>query len=166
MNNKKIYFLLAGLLITSFFLNSCKKEKQTSIPSLFTNGTWQLGSIQEAKYLGGSRLSLDTLQAKTTQIFAFNKDMTCSYTNFDDKAGTVNGTWSLSDTKLFLFSTITYPEITTTGTKQPFINCHILSLGEYSLVIEAGDIQTYYNPTDKRTIRTYGFVRIKPAVTQ
>jgi hypothetical protein len=166
MNNKKIYFLLAGLLIAGLFLNSCKKEKQTSIPSLFTYGVWQLGSIQEAKYLGSTRLSLDTIQADSTQIFAFNSDMTCSYTNFDDKASVVNGTWSLSDTKLFMSSTITFPEVTSAGTKQPFINCHLLNVGEYSLVMEAGDIQTYYNATDRRTIRTYGFVRIKPVVTQ
>lgn len=166
MNNKKIYFLLAGLLIVSFFFNSCKKEKQSSIQNLFTGGVWQLGSIEETKYLGSTQLSDTTLVTTTTQIFDFNADMTCSYQNFDDKAGTVNGTWSLSDTQLFLFATITYPEITSANTKQPFINCRIVNLGEYSMVIQAGDIQTYYSPTDNRTIRTYGFVRINPAVTK
>jgi hypothetical protein len=166
MNNKKIYFLLTGLLIASLFFNSCKKEKQTSIPTLFTTGVWQLGSIEETKYLGSTQLSDTTLVTDSTQILAFNADMTCSYQNFDDKAGTVSGTWSLSDTQLFLFANITYPEATSTGTKQPFINCHIINLGEYSLVMEAGDIQTYYSPTDNRTIRKYGFVRIKPTVTR
>ncbi|MES2060677.1 MAG: hypothetical protein V4456_02070 [Bacteroidota bacterium] len=166
MNNKKIYFLLTAVLIAGFFFNSCKKEKQSSIPSLFTYGEWRLTSIQKAKYLGGSRLSLDTLDIDSVQTFTFNKDQTCAYTNFDDKVGTVNGTWSLSDTQLYLFANITFPYVTTADTKQPFINCHIVSLGEFSMVIEAGDIQTYYNPTDNRTIRTYGFVRIKPVVAQ
>lgn len=165
MNNKKIYFLLAGLLSACFFFNSCKKEKQSSVPSLFTYGVWRLGSIQEATYLGGTQTLLDTLDIDSVQTFKFNNDNTCSYTNFDNKAGTVSGTWSLSDTQLYMFANITYPNITTAGTKQPFINCQIVNLGEYSMVIQTGDIQTYYNPTDKRTIRTYGFVRINPSGT-
>nr|WP_067054607.1 hypothetical protein [Mucilaginibacter sp. L294] len=166
MNNKKIYFLLTAVLVAGFFFNSCKKEKQSSIPSLFTYGTWRLTSIQEATYLGGSRLTLDTIPINTIQTFAFNDDRTCAYTNFDDKEDTVNGTWALSDTQLYLFANITFPYTTTAKTNQPFINSHIISLGEFSMVIEAGDIQTYYSPTDSRTIRTYGFVRIKPDGTQ
>ena len=162
MKNRNLYFLLACLLVVTFFGTSCKKEKQTSIPSLLTTGTWQLGSIEEYHYLGDQRLSLDTIQADSTQIFAFNKDMTCTYTNFDNKAGTESGKWSLDKTSLYLFADITYPDVTSAGTKQPFINSHITNLGEYSLVMETGDIQTYYTATDKRTIRRYGFVRIKP----
>jgi hypothetical protein len=166
MNNKKIYFLLAGLLFAGLCFTSCKKEKQSSVPSLFTYGTWRLGSIQVDHYLGGTRLKPDTLDLDSIQTFVFNKDMTCSFTNFDNKAGTVSGTWGLSDTKLYMFANITYPEVTTDGTKQPFINCQIVNLGEYSMVIQTGDLQTYYNPTDTRTIRTYGFVRINPVGTQ
>jgi hypothetical protein len=162
MNNKKIFLLLAGLLTVCFFFNSCKKEKQSSIPGLFTYGVWRLGSIQEAKYLGGEQTDLDTLNVKTIQTFKFNSDQTCSYTNFDDKTGTVSGTWSLSDTQLYMFANMTFPYITTAKTNQPFINCRIVTLGEFSMVIQTGDIQNYYNPTDVRTIRTYGFVRIKP----
>jgi hypothetical protein len=162
MKNRNIYLFLTGLLLISFTIPSCKKEKLTSIPTLLTTGTWQLGSIQEYHYLGSQQTKLDTIDINSTQIFKFNKDMTCSYTNFDDKEGTVTGKWSLDKTSLYLFADITFPEVTSAGTKQPFINSHMTSLGEFSLVMETGDIQTYYNATDKRTIRRYGFVRIKP----
>ena len=162
MKNKNIYFFIAGLFVISLLANSCKKEKLTSIPSLLTTGKWQLGSIQEYHYLGSQQTSLDTIKIDSTQIFKFNQDMTCSYTNFDNKAGTLTGRWSLDNTSLYLFADITFPEVTSAGTKQPFINSHMTSLGEFSLVMETGDIQTYYNATDKRTIRRYGFVRIKP----
>jgi hypothetical protein len=164
MKNKKIYLLLAGLLVLSFFINSCKKEKQTSIPSLFTTGEWQLGSIVRTTYLGDQQLAQDTIPSDSTQIFKFNNDMTCTYTNFDDNVGTIAGKWSLSDTQLYLFSDITYSDTTSAGTKQPFINAHIINLGEFSLVIETGDIQNYYTATDTRIIRRYGFVRIRPVI--
>lgn len=166
MNNRKIYFLLTGLLTLSFFFNSCKKEKQTSIPTLFANGEWELGSIIRYKYLGDAQQSVDTIQIKTTQLLSFNKDMTCTYTNFDDVEGNVSGNWSLSDTQLYLFANITYPTVTSDGTKQPFINCKILNLGDFSLVFQTGDIQTYYTATDVRIIRQYGFVKVKPVSTK
>jgi hypothetical protein len=106
-----------------------------------------------------------TFICDTTQIFAFNADMTCTYSNFDCKESTVTGKWSLSDTQLFLVADITYPAITTAGTTQPFINARIANLGDFSLVLETGDLQQYYTATDKRTIRRYGFTRIKPVVT-
>ncbi|RYU90817.1 hypothetical protein EWM62_09250 [Mucilaginibacter terrigena] len=166
MKKRNLYFLLAGLLVISFFANSCKKEKQSSIAGLLTYGKWQLGTVMEYKYLGDSQQSVDTLECDSAQIFVFNDDKTCSYTNFDCAPATVNGTWSLSDNKLFLFADITYPEITSAHTKQPFINSRIANLGEFSMVLETGDLQTYYTATDNRTIRRYGFTRIKPVVTK
>ncbi|WP_454803851.1 lipocalin family protein [Mucilaginibacter phyllosphaerae] len=163
MKNKNFYFFLSVLLIVAFFTNSCKKEKQNYIPTLFATGTWQLSSILESKYLGDSRLSLDTLQCDTTQFFTFNKDdMTCTYTNFDCVDQEAKGTWQLSDTRLFLFADMTVKDGSQVGTSKPFLNARIINVGEYSLVLEAGDIQTYYTATDRRTIRRYGFVRIKP----
>ena len=166
MKNKKLFFLLTGLLGLSLFINSCKKDKQTSVPSLFTTGVWQLGSIMQYHYLGDSQTSVDTIRCDTIQIFTFNNDMTCTYSNFDCNPGTVAGKWSLSDTKLYLFADITYPAGTTAGTTQPFINAHLINLGEFSLVFETGDIQPYYNANDIRIIRRYGFTRIKPVVTK
>ncbi|MBB5397515.1 lipocalin family protein [Mucilaginibacter sp. AK015] len=166
MTNKNVYFLLAGVVVISFFINGCKKEKQSSIPGLLTYGTWRLGSVMEYKYLGDSQTSVDTLECDSVQIFKFNDDKTCSYTNFDCNPTTMSGTWSLSDTKLYLFADITYPDITSAGTKQPFINSRITNLGEFSMVLETGDLQTYYTANDKRTIRRYGFIRIKPTIAK
>jgi hypothetical protein len=164
MKRRNAYLLIAGLFLTLFIV-SCKKETQNSIPTLFTTGAWQLGSIQEYKYLGDLQTSADTIPTDSTQIFTFNKDMTCSYTNFDNKAGVATGHWQLSDTRLYLKADITYPAVTTAGTTQPFINAHIINIGNFSLVLETGDIQTYYTAADKRTIRRYGFIRIKPIAT-
>ncbi|MCO5934102.1 hypothetical protein NAF17_01000 [Mucilaginibacter sp. RB4R14] len=166
MKNKNLYFLLVGLMVLSFTFNSCKKDKTDSIQSLFTNGKWELGSVIEYKYLGGQETNRDTLKCNNSQIFKFNDDMTCSYTNLDCKLSTVSGRWSLSDTRLFLFADITYPTVTTAGTKQPFINSRISNLGEFSMVLETGDLQTYFTSTDMRTIRRWGFIRIKPNVAQ
>ncbi|MET3978939.1 hypothetical protein ABIB62_001508 [Mucilaginibacter sp. UYP25] len=166
MKNKQLYFLLAVLMVLGFMFNSCKKEKTDSLKSLFTTGNWQLGTVIEYKYLGNQETSKDTLQCDSAQIFKFNDDMTCSYSYFDCLGSTVNGKWSLSDTRLFLFADLTYPTVTTAGTTQPFINSRIVNLGEFSMVLETGDLQTYYTATDTRTIRRYGFIRIKPNVAQ
>jgi len=37
----------------------------------------------------------------------------------------------------------------------------IRNLGQFSLVLRPGTLQTYYTPDLKRTIRRYGFVRVK-----
>lgn len=166
MNIKKSYILLAGTLLLGLVFNSCKKEKTDNIRNLFTTGKWQLGTVIEYKLLGNQELSKDTIECDSAQIFKFNDDMTCSYSNFDCSATTVNGKWSLSDTRLFLFANITYPTATSTGSTQPFINSRISNLGEFSMVLETGDLQNYYTATDRRTIRRWGFIRIKPNVAQ
>ena len=166
MKNKNLYFLLAGLMVLSFMFNSCKKDKTDSLQSLFTTGKWELGSVIEYKLLGNQELSKDTLECDSSQIFKFNDDMTCSYTNMDCVATTVSGKWSLSDTRLFLFADLTYPTVTSAGTNQPFINSRISNLGDFSMVLETGDLQTYYTATERRTIRRWGFIRIKPNVAQ
>lgn len=51
--------------------------------------------------------------------------------------------------------------LTTTDTvknDEPFKNTKIVNLGQYSLVLQTGDINTYYSPTTKRRIVQYGFV--------
>jgi hypothetical protein len=163
MKNKNLYFFLSALLFVAFLTNSCKKEKQNSIPTLFATGTWQLSSILESRYLGDSRLDLDTIQCDKDQFFTFDKDnMTCTYTNFDCVDQEAKGSWKLSDTRLYLNADMTVKDTTKAGSSKPFLNAHIINIGEYSLVLEAGDIQPYYTSTDSRTIRRYGFVRIKP----
>ena len=171
MNNRKLYFLIFGLIVTSLVVNSCKKDKQTSIPTLFTTGTWELASLQVYHYIGDSQISVDTLTCNSAQIFSFKLDMTCTYTNFDCNEQVASGTWGLSDTKVYLLSDITLKDTAVVENKpvvnsiQPFSNAHIINIGYFSLVLETGDIQLYYTATQPRTIMRYGFIRQKPIIT-
>jgi len=164
MKNKTLYLLLAGLTITSIFINSCKKEDKSNIPNLLTTGVWQLASLQVDHYIGDSRISTDTLNAKcdTTQLFTFNKDNTCTYSNYSCKPQpTAKGSWALTSNKLYLSSDITVQDTTKAGKSQPFLEVQIINLGQFSLAFNTGDIGAYYTSAQKRTIRRYGFIRQK-----
>ncbi len=39
-----------------------------------------------------------------------------------------------------------------------FSNAQVVTLGQYSLVLQTGDIQAFYKATTVRTITRYGFV--------
>jgi hypothetical protein len=164
MKNKTLYFLLAGLIIVSFFINSCKKTDNSNIPNLLTTGVWQLASLEVDHYVGDSRMSTDTLNTNcdTTQLFTFNKDNTCTYTNYSCKhQPTAKGTWSLTSNKLYLSSDMMVQDTTATGKSQPFLAVQIVNLGQFSLVFNTGDIGAYYTATQMRTIKRYGFIRQK-----
>ena len=166
MKNKNIYILSALAIVAGFLVNSCKKTDQSNIPNLLTAGVWQLASVQQTYYIGDSRIKTDTLNAKcdTTQTFIFNKDNTCTYTNFECKVQpTATGKCSLSNDKLFLFSDIVCLDNTAKGSSTPFSNVKIINLGQYSMVLETGDIGLYYSSTQRRTIRRYGFIRQRTA---
>lgn len=162
MKNKTVYLLLATLLGTAFFINSCKKTDQSNIPNLLTTGVWQLASVQVVHYIGDSNLSTDTLNTKcdTTQLFTFNKDNSCTYTNFDCKVQPTSvGKWSITSNRLFLNADVVCQDTTAAGKSQPFALAQIINLGQFSLVLQTGDIQAYYTSAQKRTIRRYGFIR-------
>jgi hypothetical protein len=164
MKNKTLYFLLAGLIVVSFFINSCKKTDPSNIPNLLTTGVWQLASLQVDHYVGDSRMSTDTLNTTcdTTQLFTFNKDNTCTYTNYSCKhQPTAKGTWSLTSNKLYLSSDIQVQDTTAKGKSQPFLAVQIINLGQFSLAFNTGDIGVYYTSTQVRTIKRYGFIRQK-----
>ena len=160
MKYKLSYLILTGLILTSLFINSCKKEDKSNIPHLLTTGAWQLASVQVQNYIGDSNISTDTLNTDcdTTQLFTFNMDNTCTYTNFGCKEQpTATGTWSITANKLFLNADITCQD--NAGTLKPFLNAQIINLGQFSLVLQTGDIDPYYSATQKRTITRYGFIR-------
>jgi hypothetical protein len=161
---KAPFLLLLGLIFMSLYINSCKKDNSGSIQTLFTGGSWQLASVTVYNYVGSNSTTylLDTA-CNTTQLFTFNSNNTCTYTNFDCITQKKTGTWSLSGNQLNLLVNMTCADtlagnIPATG--QPFANALITNLGQYSLVLETGDINTYYNATTKRKIIQYGFVRI------
>lgn len=164
MNNKALFLLLAVLIIASFFINSCKKEDKSNIPNLLTTGVWQLASLEVDHRIGDANISTDTLNTDcdTTQLFTFNKDHTCTYTNYSCKPQPIaKGTWTLSNNKLYLSSDITVQDTTKAGKSQPFLEVQIINLGQFSLAFNTGDISAYYSSTQKRTIRRYGFIRQK-----
>jgi hypothetical protein len=117
-------------------------------------------------YVGNNSLPTDTLNTTCTrsQVFTFNSNHTCTYTNFSCIAQSTQGSWALTSDDLFLNSTMkctdTIPGTNGAQTKtdMPFANAEIINLGQYSLVLQTGDISTYYTSTTKRVIVQYGFV--------
>jgi hypothetical protein len=149
-------------------VNSCQKAKQDYIATLIAQNQWQLSSATVTTYVGSSQTSQVTLDTacNLTQMFKFNADNTCTYTNFDCLTQTTKGSWALSQDKLFLNvnmtakDTITRAGDTTTHSK-PFQTARIVNLGQYSLILQTGDLETYYSPTQTRVVYQWGFVRVK-----
>jgi len=168
MKNKKILFSLtvAALAIAGLVINSCKKDNQNSVETLLTRGKWQLASVMVYNFVGSSQVgTTDTLNTNcdSTQIFTFNTNNTCSYTNFECIPQKTSGNWTLSSDQLTLMSNMLCADTLIGGQpdpkkSQPFINAKIVNLGQYSFILQTGDVNTFYTSTTKRRIVTYGFV--------
>jgi len=161
MKNKRSLLLLFGLLV-GFVINSCKKDSLSAIQTLFTGGEWQLASVMVYNYTGNSLVSTDTLNTNCNlgQFFTFNINGTCNYTNFDCLAQPVaNGTWSLTTNQLYLQTNLLCKDTTKAGSSEPFSYAGIQNLGQFSLVLQTGDIQPNYSLTKPRRIVQYGFIR-------
>jgi hypothetical protein len=162
MKKKFLLSCLLALAVIALVFNSCKKSTQNNVQTLFSGGDWQLASLQITHFVGDTLKSTDTLfvTCPLNMIFTFNTDKTCTYQNFDCLAQpTATGHWSLSGNQLFLSSDITVKD--STAQSMPFTNARIDNLGNYSLVLETGDLATFYPPNMKRTLTRYGFVRQK-----
>jgi hypothetical protein len=160
------FVLIFGLLAINLLSNSCKKDTRTSLQSLLSSGgAWQLASVRYYIYAGDT-VKVDTplnTNCDTTQIFTFNPDNSCTYSNFNCLAQPLaRGKWALSQNRQFLNSTMICRDTTAAGSSNPFNNAQIVNLGQYSLVLLTGDIQNYNNSTRRKVIR-YGFVRQKAA---
>lgn len=164
MKNKTSLFFLLGLVFISMLTNSCKKDTAGSIDKLFTGGNWQLSSATATVYLGDAITSTTTLYATCTytQFFTFKEDNTCTYTNFNCLPQTSNGKWALSPDKLILNADMTCDTASAASTK-PFINARIVTLGQYSMVLETNDNPVYSATKPRRVVR-YGFVRQKSTI--
>ncbi len=166
MKNVSLIFVVC-LLLLSVLINSCKKEKGTSVQNLFTSGKWELTTVIVTVTQGDS-VKYDTLNTDCPekQLFTFNADGTCNYTNFHCITQLSNGRWSTSPDQLYLKSDMVCQDTFKVGTgkSMPFTNAQILTLGQYSMVLVTGDIQNY-STTQKRTVRRYGFVKQK-VITQ
>ncbi|SDS25281.1 hypothetical protein SAMN05216490_0819 [Mucilaginibacter mallensis] len=164
MKNKILFLFLPLLIIISMGINSCKKDSQiSSIQTLFTNGTWQLASEVQFNYLGSNQLPTDTLNTTcdTTQLFTFTNNNSCSYTNYGCVDQSSTGSWSLSSDALYLMTNLSFKQAGDTTTVKPFTYCKIVNLGQYSMVLQTGDISVYPSPTTRIKIYQYGFVRQK-----
>ncbi|GAA4339912.1 hypothetical protein GCM10023149_50930 [Mucilaginibacter gynuensis] len=162
MNRNTFAFIFSVLAITLLYY-SCKKEKNATIAPLLASGSWQLASAQVTSYTGDTQDSLVKLDSGCVfkQIFTFKADNTCTFTNYHCQESTTTGNWSLSNDRLFLISDIAFQDTTVIGKARVFENSRIVNLGQYSLVLEVGDIQTNYGSRQKRRIARYGFIRQK-----
>lgn len=163
MKFKLLFFILCGFALIGLVTNSCKKNQQDYIQTLFTQGKWQLSTMTVTHKVGASTVSEDTLNTlcDSTQVYKFNIDNTCTYTNFDCLPQKASGHWSLSKDRLILYSDMVCQDTTAATSSKPFQVAKIINLGQYSLVLQTGDLETYYTPTQVRTITQYGFVRQK-----
>jgi hypothetical protein len=173
MKNKIPLVLVLGLVIINLLSNSCKKGDNSNIPHLLVSGTWQLATLQVSNYIGDSQISVDTLNDSCllTQLFTFNENNTCTYTNYACQSQTTTGTWTLTPNKLYFASNMICKD-TVPGGKgalrdtMPFTNTQINTLGTYSMVLQTGDVQPNYSPTSRRRVVRYGFIRQKAVTTQ
>jgi hypothetical protein len=176
MKSKQPYFFLTCLIIVALIVNSCKKQTQNPIQALFTGGTWQLASVLKLNFTGNTLDSTDTLNTDTachsTQFFTFYTNNTCTYTNFDCLTQTPPAaSWTLSANQLFLQSNVVCKDTSIVngavviGSSQPFLNSAIITLGQFSMVLQTGDIQPNYSLTKKRTVYQFGFIRQKLAAS-
>jgi hypothetical protein len=155
--------LLLLILITGLVINSCKKNTVSPISSLFT-GKWQLASVIVTYYTGNSTDSTVTLNTSCllSQVFTFNANNTCTYTNFDCvPQPTASGQWSLTQNQLYLQASVVCKDTTAAGSSKPFSYAQIYNLGNFSLVLNTGDIQPNYSLTKHRKVIQYGFINQK-----
>ena len=154
--------ILCGVAMVGLLTNSCEKTNQDYIATLFTGGKWQLSTVTITSYTGAEQISSDTLfsSCPLVQDFIFNSDKTCSFSNFDCSTQTSNGHSLLSADKLFLSSDIVCQTAAKKDTT-PFQTAKIINLGQYSLVLQTGSLETYYPPNQPRVITQRGFVRVK-----
>jgi hypothetical protein len=166
MKNKIPLLFILSLAAINLFSGSCKKDNDSNIPHLLTNGSWQLATVQVTNYIGDASISIDTLNdnCTRTQFFTFHTDNTCTYNNFSCLDQTTHGNWTLRDNRVYFESNMVCNDTTGTGVQHvatPFSNTQIVSLGTYSMVLQTGDVEPNYSPTKKRRILRYGFIRQK-----
>jgi len=164
MKRKGPLLIVLALVAACFAVNSCKKKSQSPIEQLFTGGYWQLASVTATYYTGQQQDSVVALNSDTVcklqQRFTFLSNKTCTYINYDCLTQSpAAASWSLSPNQLYLSANVVCKDTTAKGSSTPFSYAQIINLGQYSLVLNIGDIQPTYSLTKKRVIYTYGFVR-------
>ena len=166
MKNKRLFLFLLALILIAVGVNSCKKQNQSPIEQLFTGGYWELASVTATYYTGNQQDSVVTLNTDTAcqagQKFTFLTNNTCTYTNFDCLTQTTAAaSWSLTPNQLYLQANVVCKDTSDKGSSIPFAYAQIENLGQFSLVLNIGDIQPNYSLTAPRRIVQYGFINQK-----
>jgi hypothetical protein len=163
--NKIVFFLLATVTLIGLGINSCKKDNTSSVTIFLTHAPWQLASVQVINRLGTSTVSIDTLNlnCNNAQVFTFNTNNTCTYTNFECIPQSSSGSWSLSSDQLIINSNMLCADTLIGGTpdpskSMPFKLTSINNLGQYSMILQTGDVNIFITPTTRSRIVQYGFV--------
>jgi len=129
-------------MLSGWIISSCKKTDEGSYTNVFLAGgrEWQLASQQVSLFHGDTLKRTDTLNRTCTQnqVFDFNNDGTCSYTNYSCITQTAQGTWQMTtQDSLLLRSNILVKDTSATGSSRPFAHAQIVNLGQNSLVLQA-----------------------------
>lgn len=160
MNTRIRQLFIICLLAISAFINACQKDKN-AIDFFLSNGSWQLANLQEFTYIGSSLQKTDTLNKKCpiSQVITFSSDRKTSYNgNFQCINQTGSGQWTLIQRDTIRLQSDLALKDSTGKQVQPFADSQVINLGQYSLVIETGDISPVYTQKQLRKILRYSFV--------
>lgn len=154
---KKLHFLfLLAMLFICLAINSCKKNDQTSITDFLTQRPWKLALKQRLAYVNNSLVKTDTLEntCKLSQTLTFNANKNYTYQNFACANSTVSAPWSITPDYLYL----NLNSVISINSAKAQNVARIINLGQYSLIFDAGDVNTVHKTTDSVIILRYGFI--------
>ncbi len=156
----KIFFLPI-LLLVCFAINSCKKNDLVSIKDFLTRQPWKLALKQRLAYVNNALVKTDTLESncKLSQTLNFNNNGKYTYQNYSCANGSLNSAWSFTPDYLYLNLNSVISVTTATANNPSKQNvARIINLGQYSLIFDAGDINTIHKITDSVIVFRYGFI--------
>jgi hypothetical protein len=165
MKNKFPLLVLLGLILINVLSNSCKKDAESTISTIFTDGKWQLASVLVTTTTNLNQV-VDTINVScdSIQVFTFNTDKTCTYNHFScTKQNVSTGHWSLSADQL----TLNVPDMKCDSAgiqTTPFSNAQVYNAGQYSLVLQTGNYNVIPTATNTTKVTRYGFVRQKASI--
>ncbi|MGI4752068.1 MAG: hypothetical protein ACRYFB_15650 [Janthinobacterium lividum] len=153
---KKLYFLILPALLICFAINSCKKNDQASLSDFLTQKPWKLALKQRLAYVNSALVKTDTLEnaCKLSQTLTFNSNHNYTYQNYSCASGNINAAWSFTSDYLYL----NLNSIISINSAKVQNVARVINLGQYSLVFDAGDINTIHKTTDSVIVFRYGFI--------
>lgn len=161
MTKKLHLFFLPAILLACIAFNSCKKNDQASLTDFLTQKPWKLALKQRLVYINSALVKTDTLESacKLSQTLTFNRNGNYTYQNYACTTGNINAAWSFTSDYLYLNlnSVISVTSPTSVVPSKQNV-ARIINLGQYSLIFDAGDINTVHKITDSVIVFRYGFI--------